>query len=325
MIIILHSSIAENATPDEHDTLVQVAIVQAALEKLGFEVIALPFTLDFPKLSATLRQHNPSVVFNLVESVEGRGELIYLAPMLLDQLAIPYTGGNAKALFTSSDKVLAKRLLKSANIATPDWFESADLPHKQFSPDGHYLVKSIIEDGSIGIDQTSLVNDAATFAKVISDRQHRFGGRWFAERYIPGREFNISILASDSGPEVLPIAEIKFIDFAEDQFHIVDYAAKWLVQSKEYQNTPRNFNFSDRDHQLLGHLKKLALACWNLFAVKGYARIDFRIDHLEQPWALEVNVNPALTPDAGFIAAAEKAGLSYERVIERILNDTQKN
>ncbi len=324
MIIILHSALAEDAPLDEQDTLVQVAVVQNALEQLGFQVIAVPFTLDFIQLGKTLRQHNPSLVFNLVESVDGRGELIHLVPLLLEQLKIPYTGGNTKALFTSSDKILAKRLLNSAGIATPAWIELADLKKKSFPLDGPYLVKSVIEDGSIGIDQSSLVHDTLAFSEIIEDRTLRFGGQWFAERYIPGREFNLSLIAGDSGPQVLPVAEIKFIDFPEDQFQIVDYAAKWKTESKEYQNTPRSFDFDANDQALLEHLKTQALACWDLFEVTGYARVDFRVDQASQPYVLEVNVCPSLAPDAGFIAAAAQQGLSYEKVLERILSDARR-
>ncbi len=324
MIVILHSSIANDAPLDEHDTLLQVAVVREALQKLGLEVVAIPFTLDFAALKSTLQQYNPTVVFNLVESVNGRGELTHLVPSILEQLKIPYTGGSAKALFTSADKILAKRLLQSAAIPTPAWFELSDLKTKKFPSDGPYIIKSVIEDGSIGIDQTSFVRDQDAFVKIMQDRQCQFGGQWFAEHYIPGREFNISVLASSSGPQVLPIAEIKFIDFAADKFHIVDYAAKWETESNEYQKTPRSFSFSENDDFLLAHLKELSLTCWDLFAVSGYARVDFRVDHLDQPWVLEVNVCPSLAPDAGFIAAAKESGLAFEDVIERILQDARR-
>lgn len=322
MIVILHSALQENASTDELDTLIQVSRVKKAVEKLGYEAMTVPFSLDFSKLTACLQQIKPTIVFNLVESVNGRGDLIHLAPLILEHLKIPYTGGNSRAFFQSSDKVLAKRLLQSAGIATPSWFGFLEQP--LVLDNAPYIIKSVMEDGSIGIDQTSLGSDPLSLLQVMQDRQRLYGGRWFAERYIHGREFNISILADQNGPKVLPAAEIKFLNFAADQFHIVDYAAKWASDSKEYHNTPRSFAFEEAEQPLLAKLQELSLACWQLFEMSGYARVDFRVDEQNQPWVLEVNVNPSLAEDAGFIAASSEAGLSYEDIIEKILQSARR-
>ena len=74
-----------------------------------------------------------------------------------------------------------------------------------------------------------------------------------------------------------------------------------------------------RDHSLISRLEKLALECWRLFGLGGYARIDFRVDAANKPWILEVNCNPCLSPDAGFAAALQRAGIEYDVAIERIL------
>src|SRR6185312_12984958 len=310
-IVILHSAIAENAGPDEQDTLVQVNAIYRALEKLGNKVISLPFILDFSTLSSALQKYQPTLVFNLVESVLGRTELIHLPPLYLEQLNIPYTGSNANALFLSSDKCLSKRLLQAENITTPEWLETETV----FPANGPYLVKSVLEDGSLGLDRDSLVYDQQQLIKIIHDRRQRFGGKWFAERYIAGREFNIALLAGPQGPEVLPIAEIQFANLP---LPIVDYAAKWYPDSVEYQATTSCFNFNEQDKLLFKKLIELSLHCWKVFKFSGYARVDVRVDQNGQPWVLEVNANPCLSPDAGFIAAAEQAGLDYNDVVKRI-------
>ena len=87
----------------------------------------------------------------------------------------------------------------------------------------------------------------------------------------------------------------------------------------EFAQTPRRFDFPDPDRGLLETLKDLALRCWELFALRGYARVDFRVDAAGQPWVLEVNTNPCLSPDAGFLAAAARAGLSPTEVVRRIV------
>ena len=75
------------------------------------------------------------------------------------------------------------------------------------------------------------------------------------------------------------------------------------------------------DTPLVDWLRALAVECWNLFGLRGYARVDFRIDRQGQPWILELNANPCLSPDAGFAAALAKANVPLERAIAWILDD----
>jgi D-alanine-D-alanine ligase len=65
----------------------------------------------------------------------------------------------------------------------------------------------------------------------------------------------------------------------------------------------------------------VAQQCWQLFGLRGYARIDFRVDEAQQPYVLEINTNPCLSPDAGFLAAAGQAGLSLTDVVQRIIQE----
>ena len=165
-------------------------------------------------------------------------------------------------------------------------------------------------------------------------RRESLGGECFAEAYIEGREFNLSLLASEdlkggpvsvgrgkSCPEVLPPAEIRFDSYPAGKVRVVGYRSKWDEDSFEFTHTPRSFDFPDCDNALLVDLKDLALRCWELFDLRGYARVDFRVDGAGRPWILEVNANPCLSPDAGFAAAAARAGLPFTEVLNRIIGD----
>ena len=100
---------------------------------------------------------------------------------------------------------------------------------------------------------------------------------------------------------------------------MVGFRAKWQEDSEEYRNTPRRFEFVPGDTPLLAELENLARRCWHLFHLAGYARVDFRVDPDGRPFVLEVNTNPCLSPDAGFAAALDRAGISYNHGIRRIL------
>ncbi len=185
-----------------------------------------------------------------------------------------------------------------------------------------FLVKACWEHASLELEEeTSLLvgADADAIRQELEARRRRTGRPWFAEEYIEGREFNLSLLAGKKGPELLPIAEIDFSAFPPDRLPIVGYRAKWDADSFEHHATPRRFEFPASDRKLLRRLEKLALACWQVFSLRGYARVDFRVDPNGNPWILEVNANPCLSPDAGFAAAAGQAGLAYHELIGRIV------
>lgn len=163
-------------------------------------------------------------------------------------------------------------------------------------------------------DELQLLND-------LSRRSRESQEPWFAERFINGREFNLSVIAGENGPIVFPPAEIDFSAFPPERLKIVGYSAKWDPDSFEYSATPRRFAFPPEDEPLLRHLETLARRCWQAFQLRGYARVDFRVDPNGQPWILEINTNPCLSPDAGFAAAAAQAGWSLDQVVAAILAD----
>ncbi|MCU0585751.1 MAG: hypothetical protein MUC46_06745, partial [Desulfobacterales bacterium] len=121
------------------------------------------------------------------------------------------------------------------------------------------------------------------------------------------------------GPQLLPPAEILFEGYPENRPRIVGYRAKWDPDSFEFSHTPRRFEFPRQDAALLERLGALALSCWKLFGLNGYARVDFRVDGGEEPWILEINANPCLSPDAGFAAALETAGIPFQTAVARII------
>ena len=307
---IVHDVHAALGPPDQSDTLVEARAVAGALRGLGFEPEIVATGLDLKTLERTLANLAPAVVVNLVESLEGRGRLLHLVPALLESLGLPFTGCSAAALALTSDKPLAKRALASAGVQTP----------AAFSPQtrtGRWIVKSIWEHASLGLDDDSIVPaDAA--AETIERRRATLGGDWFAEEFVPGRELNVALLAERGGPRALPVAEIRFDAFPADKPRIVGYAAKWDLESFEYQNTPRSFAV---EPELAEQLRRVALDCWTLFQLDGYARVDFRVDERGKPWVLEVNANPCLSPDAGFAAALAEAGIGYEAAVARLIDD----
>ena len=294
---------------DEVDT---ARVVAAALKELGFTSTLVDVGKDFPAIeNLNIR---PIVVFNLINSINCDGRLAPMVPARLDSLGIPYTGCSSTALFETLSKTSVKLKLVHAGLPTPDWSEDGDgLPNL-----ARVIVKPIWEHGSLGIDPKSVVRGIEA-AKVIVERTLRLKTEHFAELYINGREVAVAMLDRPDGVQVLPIRETLFEGFAEGAPLIADYDAKWNPDSSAYRGTPRRFGMEGEEPELAAELTRLALACWKLFTLGGYARVDFRVDRTGAPFILEINPNPALGPDAGIVASAAQAGLSFKEMIGQIV------
>lgn len=324
-IVILHSDIAPDASEDERDCLVQAQAIAEALRMLNYEPALLPFELNLNNTIAILQSLKPLVVFNIVETLDSKGSLIHFAPAVLDALRIPYTGCPTQAIYHTSNKPMAKKIMHHAGIATPDWIEQDGFSLQQENAK-YFLIKSSWEHASIGLDENSLITytDKTSILKEMKLRETRLGGSCYAEAFVEGREFNVALIADKDGARVLPIAEMLFQDYAPDKLKIVDYKAKWDADSFEYNNTIRRFDFQDDDSPLISSLKEISLQCWNNFALRGYARVDFRVDNNGNPWVLEINTNPCLSPDAGFAAALEQANIKYHEAIGLMVDNALK-
>lgn len=315
-VLVLHSDVAEDAPPDEQDTLATAKAVSSALRVRGHEPASFAFSPDPAGMNRALHESRAEIVFNLVESVLGQGDLAGVAAAMLARRRIPYTGASAAALACAADKCFGKRLFVSAGLPTPDWAEPPRWTG--LSNDALYIVKSIDEDASIGLDDGAVVRGCDVRARAAACAA-QYGGRWFAEAYCPGREFNISLIGAGRETCVLPIAETGFEGWSPERPRIVGYAAKWDSNSPDCTGTPRSFGMEREAPILAARLHDLALSAWRLMSLRGYARVDFRLDGTGAPMILELNPNPCLEPNAGFAAAAAEAGIEYPDLIERIL------
>lgn len=122
----------------------------------------------------------------------------------------------------------------------------------------------------------------------------------------------------------MPPAEIVFVNYNDNKPKIVDFKAKWEMDSFEYINTVREFPGKSLNEKLEKNLKEAATSCWNLFGLKGYARVDARTDINDNVFVIEINANPCISPDGGFVAATKEGGYQFNEVIQRIINDLNR-
>jgi D-alanine-D-alanine ligase len=308
--------------PDDADTLAQAEAVAEALRGLGHGVRSVDFTLDLAQAARDLASRPTDLVFNLVETVAGSARLLHLAPALLAALGLPCTGSGAAAILLSTDKLLCKRTLAPLRLPFPAWASLETLGQGAFPGPGRYILKSVAEHASQGLGQDSVIQAGgpSDLEAALRAKRERDNGEWFAESYVEGREFNLALLDAPDGPQVLPLAEMRFHDWDPERPTVVDYAAKWDEGSADYHNTRRGFDFSPEDAPLLAELARVGRETWRAFGLAGYARVDFRVDRAGRPLVIDVNANPCLSPDAGFAAALAQAGIPFPAALSRILD-----
>jgi D-alanine-D-alanine ligase len=314
-VLVLHSDVAPDAPADEQDTLWTVDAVKAALAERGHGVASAAFAPLPAHLRGLLETYKPEIVFNLVESVFGLGQFAIVAAQMLEMCNIPFTGNMGGAMALAGDKPLTKSLLRTLGLPTADWSCGPDWAG--LDPNAKYVVKHATEDASVGMDDGSVVLGADVPARAAaSTRAH--GGRWFAETYLTGREFNVSAIEINGRPCVMPVPEMRFDNWPENRPRLVNWDAKWNEEHPDLSNTNREF-VGEKDAALAAKLTGLVEKTWTLFGLRGFARIDFRCDDACNPMILELNPNPCLESGAGLAAAAARIGMSYADLVEAIL------
>jgi len=169
-IAVLHGAVAPQAPPDEQDVLHEVDAVGAALGRLGYAQVPVPLTLDLETARRKLAGIRPAVIFNLVESIEGLGAYIHLAPALLEATGLPFTGAGLYAMFETSNKLAAKARMACLGVPTPSLWQ----PNEARDAD-RWIVKSVWEHASIGIDDAAVVSSKRVESR-LEDCARRWGG-----------------------------------------------------------------------------------------------------------------------------------------------------
>ena len=317
-VAFLYNRFSEDPALAAEDEVPTRSPVVGAFKQLGHRVTPIACTLDLAAIRRRLIRAKPDVVFNRVESLGGSDSMMAAVTLLLDAMKIPYTGNSSAALVATASKVYVKDRLHRAGLPTPKWVNADRGLAKNC--ESRFILKSDREHASFELNDSSIVcvTCPEQLSDLLRDRENATGRTYFAEEFIDGREFNLALLGP--GPRVLPPAEIDFSTFPRGKERIVGQAAKCDQTSFEYNNTERLYDFPASDKRLLRRVSELAVECWRLFELSGYARVDFRVDSAQQPWILEINTNPCTLPDAGFAAALEHAGVEYHDGIQAILD-----
>ncbi|HOY66182.1 MAG TPA: ATP-grasp domain-containing protein [Candidatus Ozemobacteraceae bacterium] len=290
--------------------------VRSALERRGHEVAPLLVGADPGPLLRAVREFHPDAVFNLCETIGGNSRLEAAVPFLLRWLKVPCTGNPPEALVLLLDKICTKRLLRDVGMPTPTFAALYDERGIEGWSDWPAILKPSTEDASLGIDYGSVVYDAAAAKERFELLYDRFGLPVLIERFIDGRELNVAILDTEDGLK-FGINEIDYSQLPPGRPKILTYDAKWSESSEEFMKTPVKAP-AELTPELDAEVRRLAASAFKALDLRGYARLDLRVDAEGRPWILELNPNPDISPDTGFVKSLPQMGLAYDEAVEQI-------
>ena len=300
----------------EREFLKQIERIKNSLSKKYMNVETLAINRDMKSAIKKILNYSPDVIFNFVESVEGNSNLESYVAGMFDILGIPYTGNGPISLGNCLIKSRTKQILQSHGIRTPKHsiIRLNELPDKnEFKLKFPVILKLAREDASIGISEDSVVNNFAALNERLKYLFSNFTQDVLIEEYIDGRELNVAIL----GDRILPISEIRFDGLPELFPKIVTYEAKWSPDSVYFKNTvpvcPAVIEESVKQK-----VEKMAKEAFEALECRDYARVDIRLNHKNVPYVIEINPNPDISPDTGFVRSACAAGITYEELLFKI-------
>ena len=288
------------------------------LREIGHEVRVRGVHDDLRGIRATVQSFNPHIVFNLLEAFAGVTTFDQNVVSYLELLHLPYTGCNPRGLILARDKALSKKLLAYHRVPVPDFTviglgRRPKLPRRLRFP---LIVKSVFFESSAGISQASVVETEDQLTKRIAFIHESLGTAAIVEQFIDGRELYVGVIGNER-LDVFPVWEMSFDKMPDNRWKIATERVKWSTQYQKRHGIMTDH--AELDGGVNEGLQRLAKRAYRALDLSGYARIDIRMDADGRMYVLEANPNPNLAYGEDFAESAEVRGMTYERLLDRII------
>ena len=299
----------------EADWKMEYDVIETLKER-GHELRVLGINDDLAGIRPIAGFFRPHIVFNLMEAFAGVTTFDQNVVSYLELLRLPYTGCNPRGLILARDKGLSKQLLAYHRIPVPNFavFRPGRKVVRPKRLEFPLIVKSLFFEASAGISQASVVENDEQLARRVQFIHDSLGPA-IVEQFIDGRELYVGVVGNER-LEVLPVWEMSFASMPDNRWRIATERVKWSTQ---YQK--KHGIMTDRaaiEPQLLERIQRIAKRAYQALDLSGYARIDLRMDADNRVYVIEANPNPNLAYGEDFAESAEVAGISYERLLEKI-------
>jgi D-alanine-D-alanine ligase len=293
--------------------------VVVTLKEMGHEVLPLGISDDLSPIRTAIDHFKPDVVFNLLEEFDGVGVFDAHVVSFLEMMRQPYTGCNPRGLILAHDKALSKMVCKYHRIRVPEFavFRKNQKVHRPKKLALPLLVKSLTEEGSVGISQASVVYDDDKLVERVHFIHEHVGTAAIAEQYIEGRELYVGVMGNQR-LETLPIWELRFTKLREDAPRIATGKVKWDYKYQEKVGVETGVAV-DLPQGLDKSIPRLVKRAYRCLSLSGYARLDLRVTDAGEVYLIEANPNPQIAFGEDFAESAEAGGMPYEALMARVM------
>lgn len=317
---VLYNLIKSSETKEvEEDLMEMVKGIKKSLEGYGHEVFLINADEN---IFQNLKKKNIEFVFNVCERFNDNSLFEPHVAAILELSGVPFTGSDYSTLFVCNNKIKTKEILSSYNISTPKYqvFYSYD---EKLNPGLKFplIVKPKQQENSIGITEEAIVYDEGALRKRIKYVIETFKEEALVEEFIKGEDIEVGMISNDDELFILPIAKVgyeKLSKVGEDK--IFCYESKWGLNSKNYGDYVK----ANLPEEVEEKIKKLAVKAYNIFDIKDYGRIDFRLTKNNEPYVIEVTANPGISKICSTPEAAEWINISYKELINQIFESALK-
>lgn len=311
ILLLVHPDLRPDLPSARHTCATERSVYRGLLQA-GHQVEILALQ-DSPRpLVEAVQTFRPHVVFNLLEEFLSEACYDFHPVAILEALQVPYTGGNPRGLVLSRPKHVAKAIARGHGIATPDSFlvvHGRIPPHELTYP---LIVKLNREDASRGLTLKNIVRSARELRACVKKLNRDFAAEILVEQFIAGKDITVSVLGNQN-LQIFPAWQLHL----PTSTHISSESIKFSAKSRLKRGVrARRALLTVRQRQ------ELQRACELLFRdleLSGYARFDFRLGQDGVFYFLEANANPNLAEDEDFAYAARARGLSYDKLLNRIM------
>jgi D-alanine-D-alanine ligase len=294
--------------------------VVTGLRRLKHEVRKLGVASDLGVIRDAILDWSPDIAFNVLEEFHGVAVYDHHVISYLELMRKPYTGCNPRGLLLSHDKALAKTLLSYHRIRVPDFVvfpkgQRVRRPRRLAFP---LMVKSTIEEGSLGISQASIVTSDEKLAARVEFIHGTLATDAIAEQYIEGRELYVGVIGNRR-LQTFPVWEMCFNKMPEGVARIATSKVKW---DRKYQkkNGIETVAAQDLPSGVEEQIVRICKRVYRILGISGYARMDLRLTPDGKIYLIEANPNPNIAHGEDFAESAAAIDISYEALLHRIVN-----
>ena len=264
------------------------------LREMGHEVTTVGVYDDLSPIRKTIVQWKPHIAFMLLEEFHGVGVYDHAVVGYLELMRQRYTGCNPRGLMLSHDKALAKKLLAFHHVPTPA-FHVYPVKHRIHRNRGltfPLVVKSVIEDASLGISQASIVHTDEALLERVKFVHATIGSDAMVEQYVEGRELYVGVIGNRR-LETFPIWEMRFEKMPADVAPIATARVKWNPEYQEKYGITTG-PAEKLSENLRDKIERVCKKVYRVLNMSGYARMDLRLTEDDRIFILEANANPNL-------------------------------